>query len=107
MIRHGYTPSNMLKSTMIPIPKGKWANLGNSCNFRAITLSSIIGKISELVILKREINHLCTSDLQFGFKEGLSTTMCTSMVKETVSYFVHDNSNVYGLVLEQARLLIG
>ena len=94
MLWHGITPDN-LKSTMIPIPKGRWANLSDSNNFRTITLSSMIGKVLELVIMNREMNQLCTSELQFGFKEGLSTTMCTCMVQETVSYFVHEKSNVY------------
>ena len=103
MLWHGITPDNILKSTMIPIPKGRWANLSDSNNFRAITLSSMIGKVLELVIMNREMNQLCTRELQFGFKEGLSTTMCTYMVQETVSYFVHEKSNVYGLLLDASK----
>ena len=63
----------------------------------------MIGKVLELVIMNREMNQLCTSELQFGFKEGLSTTMCTCMVQETVSYFVHEKSNVYGLLLDASK----
>ena len=53
--------------------------------------------------MNREMNQLCTSELQFGLKEGLSTTMCTCMVQETVSYFVHEKSNVYGLLLDASK----
>ena len=103
MLWHGMSPDGMLKSTMIPIPKGRWKNLSNSGNFRAITLGSIVGKILEYVVMKREEYNLQTSDLQFGFKEGLSTTLCTAMVKETISYFNHDGSNVYGLLLDASK----
>ena len=29
--------------------------------------------------------------------------MCTCMVQETLSYFVHEKSNVYGLVLDASK----
>ena len=43
------------------------------------------------------------NDLQFSFKPGLSTTMCSTMVRETISYFVNRNTNVYGLVLDATK----
>lgn len=103
MLWHGVSPDGMLKSTMVPIPKGRWKNLGDSGNFRAITLGSIIGKVLDYVFMKREEGNLQTNDLQFGFKAGLSTTLCTAMVKETVSYFNHEGSNVYGLLLDASK----
>ena len=44
MLRHGVAPDGMLLGTMVPIPKGRWSNLNVSVNYRAITLSSIVGK---------------------------------------------------------------
>ena len=67
MLRHGLAPDGMLVGTMVPIPKGRWSNLNVSANYRAITLSSIVGKILDMVILIREERHLATSDLQFSF----------------------------------------
>ena len=103
MIIHGYSPEALCRSTIIPIPKGRWANLGNSNNYRAITLGSMVGKVLEFVLLNREQHHLLTCELQFGFKEGMSTTQCTSLVVETVSYFNHEGSNVYGLMLDASK----
>ena len=56
-----------------------------------------------MVILSREENHLLTSNLQFIFKKGASTSICTAMVQETVSYYVHKGSNVYGLMLDASK----
>ncbi len=98
MLRHSMSPNSMVLGTMVPIPKGKWANLTCSDNFRAITLSSILGKILDYIVLDKEASHLCTSYLQFSFKKESSTSQCTSMIQETVSYFVHGGSDVYGLM---------
>lgn len=103
MLRHGTSPDGMLLGTMIPLPKGKWANLTSTENFRAITLSSIFGKLLDFIILCKEEDTLCTSELQFSFKKGSSTTLCTSMAQETVSYFVHNGTNVYGMLLDASK----
>ncbi len=88
---------------MVPIPKGRWANLTISVNFRAITLISIFGKLIDIIVINKENENLCTSGLQFSFKPGSSTDLCTAMIQETVSYFVHGGSNVYGLPLDASK----
>ena len=94
MIRHGITPEGMSTGTIVPIPKGRWANLASSSNYRAITISSLLGKVIDLIILEKESDNLCTNESQFSYKEGLSTTLCTAMVKETVSYFIYNQDNI-------------
>ena len=102
MVKHGFSPDGMLVETMVPLPKGRW-NLSNSSNYRAITVSSLLGKLLDHIILEKEAKNLMTNDLQFSFKPGLSTTMCSTMVRETISYFVNRNTNVYGLVLDATK----
>ncbi len=70
MLRHDLTADGMVNGTMVPIPKGRWANLSSLDNFRAITLNSILCKLLDVIILTKEEAHLCTSNLQFGFKQG-------------------------------------
>ncbi len=65
-----------------------------SDNFRGITLSSLLGKLFELIILDKEQETLCTSDLQFEFKAGVSFTQCTTVFKETVNHYSFNKSNV-------------
>ncbi len=74
----------MLTSTTIPIPKGRWANLSTSDNFRPITLSSVLCKLLDVVILTKKKGNLCTSDTQYSFKQGSSISLCTAMVQETI-----------------------
>ncbi|MBL0687060.1 MAG: hypothetical protein JJV94_04450 [Sulfurospirillum sp.] len=102
MLRHDSSPDGMLLGTMILLPKGKWINLSCSDNYRAITLSSIFGKLLDFILNKEE-HQLNTSDLQFSFKQGSSTSLCISMVQETISYYVHNGTNVYGLLLDASK----
>ena len=50
--------------------------------------------ILSMVVLS-DSAFLASSDYQFGFKSGLSTTLCTGVLKATVSRYIHRNSNVY------------
>ncbi len=99
MLRHGLLPDGMLFWSLGPIPKGWWGKPSNLDNFRGITLSSILWKILDVVILTKERENLCSSNLQFSFKPGASTSLCTSMVQETISY-INNGFNVYGLMLD-------
>ena len=67
-IRHGFSPNSMILGTMIPIPKNKKKSLCSASNYRAIALSSIFSKILDWIILLKEEHSLCSSELQFGFK---------------------------------------
>ena len=103
MLVHGFSPDSMILGTMVPIPKCKYKELDKSDNYRSIALSSIIGKTLDWVILLKEKNSLNSSDLQFGFKEGSSTTQCTYVLLETVNYFNYHGSNVYALLLDATK----
>ncbi len=78
-----------------------------SDNFRAIALSSIFGKVLDRIILIKEQKSLCTYNLQIGFKEGVSTTQCTYVVNETISYYNFHKTNVHVLMLDAIKHLIG
>ena len=90
MLCHGYAAEGMLKGTMVPLPKVKGTNKAD--NFRAITLSSIFGKVLDLIILVCYNKHLRTSNLQFGFKKGSSTGTCTYAVQEVIYHYINSDS---------------
>ena len=60
-------------STVVPIPKGKYVCLSESANYRGISLSSIFGKLFDLVVLDRFHDQLCLPHLQFGSHSNRST----------------------------------
>ena len=46
------------------------------------------------IILIKEENSLSSSELQFGFKKGLSTTQCTFSMLEVIDYYNVNKSSV-------------
>ena len=103
MLIHGISPETMLLGTMVPIPKNKRLSLCDSDNYRAIALSSIIGKTLDWIILIKEEISLSSSSLQFGFKGGTSTTQSTFIMNETISYYNFNHTNVYAVFLDASK----
>ena len=105
MLSHGLSPDSMLNGTMIPIPKGKGKAIIHVCsdNYRAITLSSILCKVFDWIVLLKENKILRSSDLQFGFKEHASTTQCTFAMNEVISYHNNKGSDVFVVFLDATK----
>ena len=53
ILTHDAAPRDMVISTVIPIPKGRNANITNADNYRGIALSAILGKLLDLIVLVR------------------------------------------------------
>ena len=86
IINHGSIPEPMLLGTIAPILKNSRRTMNDSSNYRGITLSSIMGKILDIVLLSTNINVFSSSYLQFGFKEKHFTIHCTFVAQE-VNYY--------------------
>lgn len=100
-LTHGTCSDLFINGTMVPLPKIKGTN--NSDEFRAITLSSVIGKVFDIILLNHFESELQTSNLQFGFKSGSSTSACTFAVQEVLSHY----RNKYHCILYTVGCLQG
>jgi len=103
MLVHRNSPADMLKGFMIPIPKNRKSSVNTSDNFRAICLQSVICKILDLMMIVRDGEKLQTSKLQFGYKSELSASIATSVVCETVDYYLNNGGQVYALALDATK----
>ena len=85
-----------------PILKG---NKDPSCsqNYCPIALASSLSKILERLILHKYSTYFFSSPLQFGFKSGYSTTLCTGVVKNIVSRYINRGSSVLGCFLDASK----
>ena len=79
VLRRGYMPKAFRDCVLVPIPKGN-KDASSSKNYRAIALASSLSKV-----FTDYRSYFCSSSLQFGFKSGYSTTLCTGMIKNIVS----------------------
>jgi hypothetical protein len=75
----------------------------DSVNYRGIALSSVFGKIYDNVILLRYNDKLISSDLKLGFKAKHSTNHCTMILKETIAYYVRNQSSVFCTFLDASK----
>ncbi len=103
MLIHGVCPDSIISSTMVPIPKEKRKSLCCSDNYRAITFSSVFGKVSDWVLLLKEHNSLNSCDLQFCFKHYISTTHCIFATTEIISYYNSNRSNLHTVLLDATK----
>ena len=104
MIYHGFAPQAFICANIIPIPKGSKASLTSSDKYRSIAISSVIGKILDHVIIDRLSDCLKTSDYQFGFKSNSSTVLCSTMVNETIQYYIEKGGKrIYVLLLDATK----
>ena len=103
MLKHGTAPAGLLLSTLVPLIKSKQRNKCDLNNYRAIAISSLLGKLFVIIILKEQCTSLSTDVLEFGFKPHLSTTICTSLLRDTIKYYNEHGSDCYLLLLDASK----
>ncbi len=101
-LKHDYMPNALILSTLLPIPKDN-NDLQNSHKYRGIALSAICRKVFEYIILELYGHLLTSSELQFAYKSNASTTQCTSMARDVISY--NNGSDVYACLLDCSKHL--
>ena len=94
MLVHGYTPTDLLKSSIISIPNDVPVSLSNIDNYRGIALFICICKLYDNITVYLHGNYLSTSDMKFGYKKGHSTTVCTLIYKEIINQYINNGSDV-------------
>ena len=91
-----HIPEQFKSGILHPIhKKGKDASFFT--NYRGITVTSLIGKVFEHVILEKVESCLPTaqSSLQFGFSKGLSPLMAALVISETIVESYETNQALY------------
>ena len=101
--KHGHLPCELLLSTLTSIPKNIRHNICDIEKYRGIALSSCVSKIHDIIILNKYCKHFSTSQMQYAFKDGHGTTMCTLMLKEISSYFKRNNSEMFIAMVDASK----
>ena len=102
-IVHAHVSNFLLISTLVPHIKDKLGDMTSSNNYRSIAISSLVMKIFDLVILSTFSEHLQLDDLQFSYQSEVSTSMCTWLAVETISYFLRNGSEVYTCLMDMSK----
>ena len=92
---HGFLPSTMTDTILVPIIKDKTGNASSKANYRLTALTSVLSKVFETAHLSKLKSVFETSDYQFGFKSHHSTDLCIYTLKEIVKYYKSHSTSVY------------
>ena len=102
-VMHGHISLTLMISALIPLVKDKLGDITASNNYRSIALSSLILKVFDWVVLLLYSDDLKVDELQFGFQQNTSTSMCTWLAVEAIEYFMGNGSDVYVCVMDMTK----
>jgi len=92
---HRYVPNSFGIGVTVPLIKDKTGNVNDVSNYRGITLSPVISKLFELMIMSLCNDSLQTDSLQFGFKDKIGTADAIFIMKSAINHFTDRGSSVY------------
>jgi len=101
MYKHGIVPDDSGKGIVIPLIKYVDGNRFTTDNYRGITLSPIISKLFEIVLLSHFFRFLAV-----WFKSGYSGTSCSHAIftfKTVVDHYVRNGSAVSVCALDISK----
>lgn len=102
-VKHGYLPKTFMSSLLVPLVKCKNGDLSDINNYRAIALSNALSKLFEHVLVDSVHTDGEGDQAQFGFKQGHSTALCTSIMKRTVEHYINRGSHVFACFVDLSK----
>ena len=103
MLKHGVVPDSFGHGIVIPLVKNQDGDRTTSSNYRGITLSPVISKLFEMVLMILFDKYLQSNPLQFGFKKGSSTSHALFTLKTVTEHYVNSGSTVNLCALDIAK----
>ena len=100
---HGHISEFFTFCALVPLVKNAKNSKFTSDNYRLIAISSIMLKILDHIILNLFGINFISPNLQFGFQEHLSTTMCTWTLLETINYYTCRGGSMYVCLLDLTK----
>ena len=92
-------PPCLTDAIIVPIYKGKGKNPNLTSNYRGITLTSVVGKLFERILLQRLVPLLEEKGIphytQSAYQAGISSADPTEVVQEAVRSHIQHGSSVY------------
>jgi len=101
MLKLTHIPANLQTGIMVPIPKKGKDHLQPS-NYRGITLTAMLIKLLEHIILSREEHHILAAQnpLQIGFTRGSSPAWGSLMLTEAITESISNKTPLYTAALD-------
>jgi len=103
MLRHSYVPNDFRFGIIKPLLKCKTGDQSDLNMYRGITLTPVISKLFESVLLGVYGDYLISDPLQFGFKKNSSCNHALFSFVESVKYFTKRGSKTHCAFLDASK----
>ena len=94
IIKFEIVPTDFGFGLVIPLVKSNDSDVTSSNNYRDITLSPVISKVFELVLMEMVSDKLTSSPLQFGFKAKSSCSHAIFTLRMLVKHYCSSGSTL-------------
>ena len=94
LILYGTVPLDFGKGIIIPLVKNSDGDKTSSDNYRGITISPVLSKVFELLMLHNLQSFLQSDTLQFGFKKKSSCAHAVFAVRKVVDFYCNHGSTI-------------
>jgi len=84
LYKHSLVPDDFGRGVVIPLLKNVDGNKFTTDNYRGITLSPVVSKLCDIVLLSQFKDQLTSDPLQFGFKPKSSCSHAVFTFKTVV-----------------------
>ena len=106
-LQSGIFPSELKLAKVIPLHKGDSKHLLN--DYRTVSVLPVLSKILEKIVYSRLVTfinkHNILYNLQFGFREGHSTSMALMLLVDKIFSAIDDDEYVLGVFLDFSKAL--
>lgn len=93
-----------MKTIVVPIVKNKTGDSADRCNYRPISLATLIAKVLDAVLDSCLSNYIHLHDAQFSFCPGLSTESAILSLKHIVQYYKDRGTPMYACFLDLSKV---
>ena len=91
ILKHSIVPDSFGHGVVIPLVKNADGNRFVTENYRGITISPVISKMCESLLMLLFEDKLASDSLQFGFKQNSSCNHALFTLRNVVHHYVADN----------------
>ena len=103
MLRHSFVPNDFRFGLIRPVLKDKHGDITSTDMYRPITLTPVMSKLFESVLLQLYGDFLKSDNLQFGFKKETGCCHALFTFTESVKHFVNKGSKVHCTLLDASK----
>jgi len=100
---HSFVPSDFHTGTIVSLLKNKHGDATQLDMYSGITLSPVLSKLFESVLLSLFQAHFTSDELQFGFKKKSSCSHALFAFNESIGYFTDSQTKVYAAFLDASK----